>query len=301
MTAEKLALDCVHFPINSDAISTPSEEDLQKFFATHPELFPDEDTSRAQIETTYRREYAQWEAMKKANDFIYHLYEKELEVSDPTMNRVAAAYGGQWLSLGEFFVDAIPVDTPVPKEVLEAGKNFKDGNSFSMPIGSDEAVYVLLLRGHVPPHFMDYEQARSRVEKRFRNHEYLRQFMQHAQEVRKKIANGLAADPKAFESEAIKQGCQVEHFDHFTITALPDSFEEQQVNALRGLNTGDISECILHKPDVQIIHVRHRKIPSPEEASEMATAIDRENRTRTSQLFLHQLIEEMIVDVIGEK
>lgn len=299
LSPETVTIAVVHFP--GGAVAEPTEAELERFFEENKKLWPAAGENpdffrshRREILDRHRTVLQRQEALKRASDFAYGLYEGGITADRmDEIGQRAERMGGQIETIDPFSRKNIPNYRGLPSEILAGAFSLSSDNFFSDPIPLEDGAAILLFRGRRPEEAPDFEAVRSAVTEQFRAHETLRLFMERAKDLRR----SLLSHGDDFPAAARGCGFSVRTEPMFSLKDRPETVPAEYVSAFIGLKSGAISQFLVDRPDLILIHVQERRLPEDQPAGQDLKDLHRQLSTAAN----HRMLQELLNRLIGSE
>ncbi|MDR2667648.1 MAG: SurA N-terminal domain-containing protein [Puniceicoccales bacterium] len=235
-------------------------------------------------------------AMARAGEFLYRLYGFDELPDDGEISALAEELGAKICGPDLATSNGTGESESITENIRRAAMELDDGNHFSRPLSESDAVRVLILRRRVESRNQPFWEVRTAVEQCYRRQKQVDLFLNHASETRNKLLSKLSAG-ESFPDAAKVLGLEVQKPISLTLKNLPKEVPAEWAGAFLRLNSSELGDFLLiSKPDLQIWFVDDKKVPTDGSILDEAKTIEMDYANGSGQLFMRQIVEELIME-----
>jgi peptidyl-prolyl cis-trans isomerase D len=292
----------------------PSEEDLRAYYSANMARFPvpadpaeKKDLAlpatatdnfpkvRAQVETALRDLASRRLAAQAANDLTVALFDRKLAANSPELSAFLTSSGLTPVAVPPF----APGNPPAGKDWLgryaEPISRLNKDRYFSDPVATPDGLAVLLWNETLPAYTPLFTDVRDRVLADYRTSEKQRLFNERGRALKAQL-QAAAATPGGFAEKATTEKLEVKSHAGFTLRQPPADMPQPALEALVGLEAGQVSDFVGLGDKGIIVYAQEKKVPdltalNPRFA-EVQSQLMAYTASNNENSYLGQLVEE---------
>ena len=295
----QIVFDYIKFPKDHFNVAPASKEDLQAFYAQHKSEFTQYKEGSQELKDAivhaYERQEIQNLAVHSADQLVYRLYEKNIDIDSEAFQQALQDFGGQVKTLEPISVKEVNNNSQFSGEILTQCEKLNEDRYYSDPVISKSGdVCVILYRDTLPQIDPPFESVRAEVTADFLQNKkeiYLQQQAQSAQNEIKSLAD--SKDFEKIQSIVQKYNGNVKPLSATISKLMVSSDKKDEIKALK---EGECSEVYQDRDAYSFICLQKKTLPQPIEPqaiiSEMAK-MEKADRTDYSECLMETIFNEI--------
>jgi peptidyl-prolyl cis-trans isomerase D len=238
----------------------------------------------AQVIEEIRKDRADKETQRVAEEFAYTLFDKDIENGSPEFDAALANEGLTLKELVPFPESAVMMQEGLSPQTLSQVFRLIDGRYFSDPIKNGENYVLLIYQGEEPAYTPEFPEVQARVTVDFIDQEKRAKFIEKGAELKETVATAIA-EGKSFADAAKAQNLSHQTFESFVRNAPPsEGFDVNLLTQLDNLNQGEVSDWVATATDGILIYAAKKEVPTYDLEAEEVKAYLEQQATNTSNV-----------------
>ena len=291
----------------------PTEVEMRAFYTANPTAVPvpaDPDKKdaapapagsatdnfpkvRAQVEAAMNRNASARLASKAANDLTVALYERKLTANSTELATFLAAQHLSALPVSPYAPDNPPQDKPWLGAYGEQISRLTKSRFFSDPLPTADSFVVLLWNENLPAYKPLLAEVRERVSADFKDAEKRRLFIERGKALRVEL-QAAAKNAVGFALVAAAEKLEVKSYANFTLRQPPEDMPAQALQALQGLEAGQVAEMSATADKGFLVFAQDKKMPDLNPGSPRYIAQLKQGRRITAMTNENSYLGELV-------
>ncbi|MDA1066587.1 MAG: hypothetical protein O3C43_08805 [Verrucomicrobia bacterium] len=228
-----------------------------------------------QIIEELRLNRANKEAQIIAEEFAYHLFDKDIQNGSPEFEAALSEAGLELRPLVSYPQSTVIMQDGLTIQTLSHVFNLNDDRYYSDPLQNNDNYVVLIYQGEEAAYTPDYAEVQAQVKADYIEGKKRELFVEKGVEIKKAIAGSMARGD-TFEASAKAQNLTHAVFESFKRNAqTPEGLAQGLLAHLDNLNKGDLSDSVTTSTDGTIIYVVEKVVPEfDSDSEEIKTYLD---------------------------
>lgn len=311
-TPARIEIAYVHFPLDSfiSKVANPTEEELKKFYETHPLFSEDKEKKGDKVEKplaevknqvieAYKKERAQRLAGEVANDFQYELYQNHIAFNSDKLGALLKKHKLNLIAVPPFDSSSLPQNTPLPRPLLEQALTLNESRYYSDVATTAQGAYMVFFKKEIPVSIPPIEEIKKELKEQYIAKENLKLLESKAKVLSKTLQSTLKAG-KDFKKVAEAEGLKVSSFNKFNILEAPKDLERRLLIDMQVLHKGDVSKPISQDDKVYFVYVKEKEVPTIDKNSEEVKSLVKQMGTLTSAIRVRSIINGLMTEGMQE-
>lgn len=251
----------------------PSEVEVQEFFDNNRTLYLDEEAEdpskalpqlenvREQVVADLKQQQAEMTARQRSENFVYALFDQEIEMNDPRIQDMISSLGATETVLEPMVGTTPPGDSTLPARAWSEAARLDSIRYFSDPIETEDGVEVILLRDVIPSTLPELSQVREEVLADLKKEQMQEALVAYGEQIRAKIS-AKVAEGSSFAQAAGDLGLQVQSFTGAGWEDLPEGLAPATLQRAETLPDGEVSPMVVTDSGGSFLFVESRGAPA---------------------------------------
>lgn len=267
------------FPVPPETGKTEEKKDASAPADNFPKV-------RAQVEAALKQAAGARGASKAAEALATALFDRRatLKPNSPELTAFLAEQHRPAKAIPPFAPDQPPADMAWLANYADQISRLSAERPFSDPLPTTDSFVILLWNESLPGYKPLFAEVRERVLADYKESEKRKLFIARGQALRTQLQAAAKAAPANFATTASAEKLEVKSYANFTLRQPPQDFPYQTLNALQGLDAGEVSEMAADAAKGYIVYVQEKKLPDLTSANPRYAEIRDQMAARTSSV-----------------
>lgn len=205
-------------------------------------------------------------AETQASEFVYTLYDKNIELSSEALANLLAAYEVSEVNVEPYSASEIYGKT-LPSNVLRAGLELNADRYYSDPYKTNNGYVVLLYKALIPSEIPPFENVADQVKTDYLAEEIRTEFSTYGETLKLQL-EAIVESGNDFQSEVEALGLSVEHYPDFSYDNRPENAKPYEFQAVFRLKEGEVSDMTNYSEMAIITYLASKSVKEYEASDE---------------------------------
>ncbi|MEM0967042.1 MAG: hypothetical protein AAGJ81_12920 [Verrucomicrobiota bacterium] len=283
----------------------PTEDQIEEFFSNRRSDYIDPDAEdpalalpnlenvRDRVVSDWKAEQSQTVAGESSAEFVYALFDQEIDYGTPEFEQTVDAFSGDLEELPEMVGTTLPLNAGLPQSAQNEALRLDQIRYYSDPMSTDKDIVVLILREIVPSSIPTLDAVKEKVTADFRASAEQEAFVAKGTEVQKELSEKIAAG-STFSSAAETLGLSIESFTGASWEEIPEGMDSSILQRAESLPDGEVSSMVVTGDSGNFLFVSSRTAPELGPDSENYARTRDMLASSTARLYLSSFIGDLI-------
>lgn len=304
---ETRVLSAVTFsPTNfTQDVGTPSDEEIDLYFSDNrsdylnpdaevpAEALPSLEDVKDEVIEDWKMAQASTLARRASEDFVYRLFDQEIGMSSPELDKSVEDFSGTYQPLPPMVGGVPPSETGIPQPAFRDATRLDEIRFYTDPIETDDEVVVIVLKEIIPSQIPDLESVRSEVIADYEAQAEGEAFIARGATLRSELSEAVSGG-KSFSEAAKAAGLSVETFEEVGWENIPENLTPATIRRAESLPDQEVSTMITTEEGGLFLFVDSRSAPAVTIESVEYQQAKASLASSTSRLFLSTFVGDLI-------
>lgn len=281
--------------ITPDALKTKldySIEDLMVFFENNKTHYLD--TPKVKFSYVLFEDTDIKRAEKKANDFLYFLYEQEVPYKSKSFNISLKEEGLSLTPLEPVDMHHAVAQGPIPQAALVGALQLSQVRYYSDPFRTENAFAVLFYEDEIAPKVPSFEEIHNQVEEDYKALRAHEAFDLAIKNIQAELSMEDVTPKQRLHKVAKEYGMELNTYKNITVNNVPENLGLTLVNAIQSLSVDSLSSPIRLDDRVYFVLVLDKTVDLSDISKEQEAVIDEQLNTLTALGRIQGSISELM-------